>query len=75
MSNFLRMPAQLLPSTADFHFSDSLSEFGISDSEFNYSEDLLQDVDNLEFFPDQGDSGLLPSIQELEPLSDFTDIG
>ncbi|XP_066322316.1 protein PHOTOPERIOD-INDEPENDENT EARLY FLOWERING 1-like isoform X2 [Miscanthus floridulus] len=75
MSNFLHMPAQLLPSTADFHISDSLSEFGISDSEFYFSEDLLQEVDDLEFFPDQGDSGLLPGIEELEPLSDFTDIG
>ena len=74
MSNFLCMPAQLLPSTADFHISDSLSDFGINDYEFNYSEDLLQEFDALEFFPDQGDSGLL-GIEELEPLSDFTDIG
>ncbi|AQK54391.1 Protein PHOTOPERIOD-INDEPENDENT EARLY FLOWERING 1 [Zea mays] len=75
MSSFLRMPAQLLPSTADFHISDSLSDFGIRDSEFYFSEDLLQEVDALEFFPDQGDSGLLPGIEELESLSDFTDIG
>jgi len=53
----------------------SLSDFGISDSEFNYSEDLWQEVDCLEFLPDEDDSVLLPGIEELEPLSDFTDIG
>ncbi|XP_004953500.1 protein PHOTOPERIOD-INDEPENDENT EARLY FLOWERING 1 isoform X4 [Setaria italica] len=74
-SNFLRMPGQLFPGAADFHISESLSDFGISDSEFNYSEDLWQEVDYNEFLLDQDDSGLLPGIEELEPLSDFTDIG
>ncbi|CAN6246522.1 unnamed protein product [Urochloa humidicola] len=74
-SNFLRMPGQLLPGEADFHISESLSDFGISDSEFNYSEGLWQEVDHLEFPLDQDESGLLPGIEELEPLSDFTDIG
>jgi hypothetical protein len=69
------MPGQLLPDAADFNISESLSDFGISDSEFNYSEDLWQEVDYLEFLPDQDDSVLLPGIEELEPLSDFTDIG
>ena len=74
-SHFLRMPGQLLPGAADFNISESLSDFGISDSEFNYSEDLWQEVDSLEFLPNQDDSVLLPGIEELDPLSDFTDIG
>ena len=74
-SHFLRMPGQLLPGAADFNISESLSDFGISDSEFNYFEDLWQEVDCLKFLPDQDDSVLLPGIEELEPLSDFTDIG
>lgn len=69
------MPGQLLPDAADFNISESLSDFGISDSEFNYSEDLWQEVDYLESLQDQDDSVLLPGIDELEPLSDFTDIG
>lgn len=73
-SNFLRMPGPLLPGSTDFHISESLSDFGISDSEFNYSEDIWQEGDYLEFLPDQDDSEL-PGIEELEPLSDFTDIG
>lgn len=68
------MPGPLLPGAADFHISESLSDFGISDSEFNYSQDIWQEGDYLEFSPDQDDSDL-PGIEELEPLSDFTDIG
>jgi E1A-binding protein p400 len=69
------MPGQFFPGAADFHISESLSDFGISDSELNYSEDIWQEVDYHEFLPDQDDSSLLPGIEELEPLSDFTDIG
>ncbi|WVZ74132.1 hypothetical protein U9M48_022354 [Paspalum notatum var. saurae] len=75
MSNFLRKTGQPLPCAADFHISESLSDFGISDSEFNYSDGLREEVDYLEFLPDPDDPGLLPGIEELEPLSDFTDIG
>ncbi|XP_062219951.1 protein PHOTOPERIOD-INDEPENDENT EARLY FLOWERING 1-like isoform X2 [Phragmites australis] len=74
MKNFLRAPGQLLQSTAEFHISESLSDFGISDSEFTYSEDLSQEADLLEFLPYQDDPDFLPGI-ELEPLSDLTDIG
>ncbi|XP_062222377.1 protein PHOTOPERIOD-INDEPENDENT EARLY FLOWERING 1-like isoform X2 [Phragmites australis] len=75
MNNFLRTPGQLLPNTAEFHISESLSDFGICDSEFTYSEDLSQETDHLEFLPYQEDPGFLHGIEELEPLSDLTDIG
>lgn len=75
MNNFLRVTGQPLPCAADFHITESLSDFGISDSEFNYTDELCQEIDYLEFLPDPDDSGLLPGIEELEPLSDFTDIG
>ncbi|KAL6633748.1 hypothetical protein ACP70R_026419 [Stipagrostis hirtigluma subsp. patula] len=74
-NNFLRTPGQLLPSTAEFHISESLSDFGISDSEFTYSGDLSQESDYLEFLPYQDDTGFLPGNEELESLSDFTDVG
>jgi hypothetical protein len=75
MNNFLRMPGQLLPTTAEFPISDSLSEFGISDSEFTLSEDLSKEADQLEFLPYQDEPNFLLGIEELEPLSDFIDIG
>ncbi|KAL6911860.1 hypothetical protein ACP4OV_000665 [Aristida adscensionis] len=77
-NNFLRTPGQLLPSAADFHVSESLSDLGICDSEFTYSEDLPQEVDYLEFLPYQDDTDSVPGIEELEnleSLSDFTDVG
>ncbi|KAG8059822.1 hypothetical protein GUJ93_ZPchr0002g26685 [Zizania palustris] len=72
-NNFHRMPGQLLHSAAEFHITQSLSDFGISDSEFTYFEDLPQEADT-EFAPYQYDPGVLRGI-ELDPLSDFTDIG
>ncbi|GJM86482.1 hypothetical protein PR202_ga02346 [Eleusine coracana subsp. coracana] len=75
MNNFLRMPGQLIPITAEFHISESLSEFGISDSEFTHSEDLSEEASHLEFLPYQDEPDFLLGVEELEPLSDFTDIG
>ncbi|TVT99739.1 hypothetical protein EJB05_54878 [Eragrostis curvula] len=75
MNNFLRAPGQLFSSQAEFHVSESLSEFGISDSEFTHSEDLSEEADRPEFLPYHDEPGFLLGIEELEPLSDFTDIG
>jgi hypothetical protein len=74
MNNFLRTPGQLSP-TAEFHISDSLSEFGIGDSEFTIPEDLSKEADQLEFLPYQDEPDFFLGIEELEPLSDITDIG
>ncbi|KAG8071921.1 hypothetical protein GUJ93_ZPchr0006g44384 [Zizania palustris] len=68
-----KMQGQLLHSAAEFHITQSLSEFGIGDSEFTYFEDLPQEADT-EFAPYQYDPNVLRCI-ELDPLSDFTDIG
>uniref|UniRef100_A0A0A8Y029 Uncharacterized protein n=1 Tax=Arundo donax TaxID=35708 RepID=A0A0A8Y029_ARUDO len=75
MNSFLRTPGQPLQSTSEFHISESLSDFGVSDSEFRYSEDLSQEADHLEFLPYQDDPVFLTGIEELESLSDLTDIG
>uniref|UniRef100_A0A0D9VJP4 DNA helicase n=1 Tax=Leersia perrieri TaxID=77586 RepID=A0A0D9VJP4_9ORYZ len=73
-NNFHRIPGQLLHSSPEFHITKSLSDLGISDSEFTYFEDLPQEAAT-EFVPYQYDSDVLSGIEELDPLSDFTDIG
>ncbi|KAL5213101.1 hypothetical protein ABZP36_023948 [Zizania latifolia] len=72
-NNFHRLQGHLLHSSAEFHITQSLSEFGIGDSEFTCFEDLPQEADT-EFAPYQYDPDVLRGI-ELDPLSDFTDIG
>ncbi|KQK08524.1 protein PHOTOPERIOD-INDEPENDENT EARLY FLOWERING 1 isoform X1 [Brachypodium distachyon] len=75
-NDYLRAPDQLLRSAAEFHITHSLSDLGINDSEFTYFEDLPLNTDT-EFAPCQYEYDLasLPVIEELDPLSDFTDIG
>ncbi|XP_014752353.1 protein PHOTOPERIOD-INDEPENDENT EARLY FLOWERING 1 isoform X3 [Brachypodium distachyon] len=74
MNDFLRAPGQLLASAAEFHIAQSLSDFGINDSEFTCFHDLPLETDT-EFAPCQYELASLPGIEELDPLSDFTDIG
>uniref|UniRef100_A0A0D9YWP1 DNA helicase n=1 Tax=Oryza glumipatula TaxID=40148 RepID=A0A0D9YWP1_9ORYZ len=73
-NNFHRIPGQLLHNSAEFHITQSLSDLGISDSEFTYFDNLPQEAET-EFVPYQYDSDVLSGIEELDPLTDFTDIG
>uniref|UniRef100_J3LG01 DNA helicase n=1 Tax=Oryza brachyantha TaxID=4533 RepID=J3LG01_ORYBR len=73
-NSFHRIPGQLLHNSSEFHITQSLSDFGINDSEFTHFEDLPQEADT-DFVPYQYDSDVLSCIEELDPLSDFTDIG
>jgi len=72
--DFLRAQSRPSTSVAEFHITQSLSDLGIDDSEFTYIEDLSLEAD-AEFAPHQYDPGLLPAIEELDPLSDLADIG
>lgn len=73
--DFLRSPCQLLTSAAEFPIMQSLSDFGIIDSEFTYIEDLPLEETDTEFAPYQYDPVSLAGIEELDPLVDLTDIG
>ncbi|CAM0908654.1 unnamed protein product [Alopecurus aequalis] len=70
-------PSTSSTSAAEFHITRSLSDFGIDDSEFTYVDDVLPLEADAEFAPEQYeyDPGLLPGIEELDPLADLTDIG
>ncbi|KAM3298267.1 hypothetical protein ACQJBY_039958 [Aegilops geniculata] len=73
--DFLRSPRQLLTSAAEFPITQSLSDFGIDDSELTYIEDLPLEETDTEFAPYQYDPVSLAGIEELDPLVDLTDIG
>ncbi|EMS48095.1 Helicase domino [Triticum urartu] len=73
--DFLRSPRQLLTSAAEFPITQSLSDFGIDDSELTYMEDLTLEETDTEFAPYQYDQVSLAGIEELDPLVDLTDIG
>ncbi|VAI93867.1 unnamed protein product [Triticum turgidum subsp. durum] len=73
--DFLRSPRQLLTSAAEFPITQSLSDFGIDDSELTYMEDLPLEETDTEFAPSQYDPVSLAGIEELDPLVDLTDIG
>jgi hypothetical protein len=75
MHDFLRAPGRASTSAAEFHFTWSLSDFGIDDSEFTYIDDELPLEAEIEFAPHQYDPGSLPGIEELDPHADLTDIG